>query len=114
MLANRGLFDFLQCIGRPYDSSLSFEFQSNSEITPDANVAVFSSQIQLIGVTVVCYGAFYGTVDALEGSLRGNFFRSEYLGDIIVRDDDELDNTRRTREAAYKDALRSQGLRVQM
>jgi hypothetical protein len=114
MLANRGLFDFLQCIGRPYDSPLSFEFQSDSEIIPDANVAVFSSQIQLIGVTVVCYGAFYGTVDALEGSLRGNFFRSEYLGDIIVRDDDELDNTRRTREAAYKDALRSQGLRVQM
>jgi hypothetical protein len=81
---------------------------------PDANVAVFSSQIQLVGVTVVCYGAFYGTVYALEGSLRGNFFRSEYLGEIIVRDHDDLDSTRHIREAKYKEALRSQGLRVQM
>ena len=114
MLANRGLFDFLQCVGRPYDSPLSFEFQSDYEIMPDANVAVFRSQIQLIGVTVVCYGAFYGTVDAHEGSLRGNFFRSESLGEIIVRDDDDLDNIRRIREAKYKEALSSQGLRVQM
>lgn len=114
MLANRGLFDFLQCVGRPYNPPFSFKFQSNHERVPDANVAVFSSQIQLIGVTVVCYGAFYGTVDTLDGSLIGNFFRSEYLGDIIVRDKDDLDNTRRIREEKYKEALRSQGLRVQM
>lgn len=114
MLANRGLFDFLQCVGRQYDPPFSFTFQSDYERVPDANVAVFSSQIQLIGVTVVCYGAFYGTVDALDGSLIGNFFRSEYLGEIIVRDKDDLESTRRISEEKYKETLISQGLRVQM
>jgi hypothetical protein len=114
MLANRGLFDFLHCVGRPYDPPFSFKFQSDYERVPDANVAVFSSQIHLIEVTVVCFGAFYGTVDNLDGTLIGSFSRSEYLGEIIVRDKDDLDNTRRIREVEYEETLRSLGLRVQM
>jgi hypothetical protein len=84
---------FLSHVGNDYNPPFSFEFSGDIEVgilNPDATV--FNFLVKLEKRTLVCFAAFYGSVRELTPKhLRGDFFRSEYLGEIIVSDGENID-----------------------
>lgn len=109
----RRRINFLQHIGSTYDPPFSFEFCTDDEITSDADVTVFNSPIKLEGKTVVFFAAFYGSVKKIgSGKLYGTFLRSEYLGEIVVPADADIDHLQRLYGKKFKNALRKRGLVV--
>ncbi|WP_382161532.1 hypothetical protein [Hydrogenophaga sp. ANAO-22] len=103
-------FSFLAHVGQDYESPLSLEFQANEESKVDANVTIFCSPIDLSGMTVLCFGAFFGSIEILPGQkLLGKFSRSEYLGEIIVRSDQDVDAARKSQSEKYEEALWKRG-----
>jgi hypothetical protein len=109
----RSHLEFLQHAGGSYEPPLSFEFQTDDDVSQSAQVVVFNSPINLEGKTVLCFAAFYGTVEVLGGgTLRGNFTRSEYLGEIVVPTEADIYAARKLYGDKLQEALRKRGFEV--
>ena len=113
MFEKPGHFAFFAYIGLDYESPLSFEFETDDDVTDHAEVIVINVPINLAGKTVLCFAAFFGSVEVVSGRrLRGRFDRSEYLGEVIVPTDHDLDAALKIQGEKHKDDLRKRGFAV--
>lgn len=113
MFEKPGQFAFLRHVGQTYEPELEFEFQTTEKSEANADVTIFNSPISLVGKTVLCFGAFFGKVEALsERSMRGRFVRSEYLGEVIVASGQDLAPVCKSQGVRYEESLRKRGFTV--
>ncbi|WDG50325.1 hypothetical protein [Pseudomonas chlororaphis] len=105
---------FLSHVGNDYNPPFSFEFSGDIELgvlNPDA--AVFNFHVKLEKKTLICFAAFYGSVHELSTKrLRGDFFRSEYLGEIIVSDGENIEEAINSYGGLLKTKLSKKGFVV--
>lgn len=113
MFEKPGHFAFFAHIGKDYEPPLSFEFETDDDVKEHADVTIFNLSINLAGKTVLCFAAFFGSVEMLSGRrLLGRFGRSEYLGEVIVPADHDLDAALKIQGEKHKDDLRKRGFAV--
>lgn len=105
---------FLSHVGNDYSPLFSFEFFGEvefSELDPDA--AIFNFCIKLENSMFVCFAAFYGEIQSLcLGRWRGDFSRSEYLGEIIVPNGDDIEEAVGSFGGRLKEKLKMRGFVV--
>ena len=113
LFTRRGHFEFLLHIGKVYEPPILIEFQTDEEVQACAEVTIFNSPIELEGKTLLLFAAFYGKVEQLGGGkLLGTFTRSEYLGELIVPGESDLQCVCKTHGQILEKSLRSRGLVV--
>ncbi|MEO6677258.1 MAG: hypothetical protein ABIO21_07770 [Pseudomonas sp.] len=105
---------FLAHVGSEYDPVFSFEFYCDiGAVVSEPDVTVFNFYVRLERKTLVCFAAFYGKVrEVCETRLRGDFFRSEYLGEIVVPEDEDIEEAQESYTNSLKAKLRNKGLVV--
>lgn len=113
-LLNRpATFEFLRHIGQTYEPAMSFEFNASEETRDGSDVTIFSAPLELEGKTVLFFAAFFGSVERIRtGILRGNYSRSEYLGEIIVPVGHDLNSAQKNYSDQLEKLLQNRGFVV--
>lgn len=105
---------FLAHVGSEYNPPFSFAFFCDTgTVVSDPDVTVFNFLVKLERKTLVCFAAFYGKVrEVCATQLHGDFFRSEYLGEIVVPDGENIEEVQEPYANSLKAKLRRKGLVV--
>ena len=105
---------FLAHVGSEYDPAFSFEFSCDiGAVISEPDVTVFNFYVKLERKTLVCFAAFYGRVrEVCATRLHGDFFRSEYLGEIVVPEGEDIEAAQESYANSLKAKLKKKGLVV--
>lgn len=105
---------FLSHVGSEYDPPYSFEFACGSDISGlEVSATIFNFLVKLEGKTLVCFAAFFGNIRKVsEGQLYGDFVRSEYLGEIVVAESEDIEAAQEPYLESLKAKLRGRGFVV--
>ncbi|MFT0867906.1 hypothetical protein [Pseudomonas sp. CAM1A] len=102
---------FLSHVGDNYSPKFSFEFAARPTVDADPDAVIFSFCVRLQKKVLVCYAAFHGEVARVdEEKMYGEFYRSEYLGEILVPEGDDVDAAVMAYGASLKDRLLARGV----
>jgi hypothetical protein len=105
---------FLAHVGSEYNPPFSFDFLGDVETAISSqDVTVFNFHVKLESKTLVCFAAFYGSVHRTGATqLRGEFCRSEYLGEIIVPEGEDIKEAQEAYGNSLKMKLKNKGFIV--
>lgn len=105
---------FLAHVGSNYNPVYSFEFSRDVEgVVSETDVTVFNFDVKLERKTLVCFAAFYGKVrEVCATRLHGDFFRSEYLGEIVIPEGEDIEAAQKFYANSLKEKLKKKGLVV--
>ncbi|WP_367598297.1 hypothetical protein [Pseudomonas fulva] len=104
---------FLSHVGESYEPVFSFDFSGERDgVSDKPDAVIFSFPVELQDRTVVCYAAFYGeVVETGSDEFHGDFYRSEYLGEIVVPHVERIDVAQVSYVASLRERLLSRGVK---